>query len=167
LGAVLAVVNQVIDVKKMTRDYECLISIFLFGGSVGAFFTAQEFPDASGIFPQMVTVLAIFLTAILVIKSSMKAGTVPERDPFFIHIPRFVISCSMMLAYLFSINFVGYFTSTAVFIPALAYMLSYKNFKASLYLSVGFVAAIYVIFVVIFKTTLPPELILQWVLGYG
>jgi putative tricarboxylic transport membrane protein len=166
LGTVLAALNPVIDFKKITRGYECLISIFLFGGAVGAFFTAREFPDASGIFPQMVTVLGIFLTAVLVIKSSMKAGTIPERDPFFIHIPKFAISCSMMLAYLFSINFVGYFTSTAMFIPALAYMLSYKNTKASLYLSVGFVAAIYVIFVVIFKTTLPPELILQWVLGY-
>ena len=154
-----------IDVKRIARDYESLISIFLFGGSVGAFIFIDTFPGASAIFPRMVTGLAILLTAILVVKASMRSDGGRERVQFFINIPRFAIGSGVMFLYLLSVNHVGYFTSTALFIPILAYLLSYKKLISSIILTAIYIAAIYLIFVVIFKTTLPPEIILQFLLG--
>lgn len=150
-----------IKVSNITRDYESLISIFLFGGAVAAYYSADGFAEEAAIFPRMVTVLAIFLTAIMVFKAAMRTGEDQEPDAFFIHVSRFAIASGVMFLYLLSINYVGYFTSTVVFIPCLAYLMSYKNVTASITLTVGFVTAIYVIFVGIFKTTLPPEILLQ------
>ena len=154
-----------IEVRRITRDYESLISICLFGGAVTAFYSANNFAGEAAIFPRMVTLLAVFLTATLVVKALARSGDIQETNSFFIHIPRFVTGSGVMFLYLLSINYVGYFTSTAVFIPCLAYLLAYRNLMSSLILTVGFVVAIYIIFVGIFKTTLPPEILLHALFG--
>jgi len=148
----------VTETKKIFGDYETLTSIFLFAGSVVVFFVVSAFPDASSIFPRMVTGLAIFLTAIMVLKSAKRVEEIEVPPPFFINSSKFVIGSGMMFLYLLSINYFGYFTSTLIFIPTLARLLSYNKLAASVFLTIIYVLVIYLIFVVIFKTTLPPEI---------
>jgi hypothetical protein len=69
-----------------------------------------------------------------------------------------LIGSGMMFLYLLSINYLGYFTSTLIFIPTLARLLSYNKLAASVLLTIIYILVIYLIFVVIFKTTLPPEI---------
>jgi hypothetical protein len=77
---------------------------------------------------------------------------------YYIYVP---VAIVLMFAFLLLVHLVGFIAGTFIFIPLAARILGYKHIKKLLISSVGITCFMYLIFIVIMKSTLPPGLIVE------
>ena len=76
----------------------------------------------------------------------------------YIYVPVAII---LMFAFLLLVHLVGFIAGTFIFIPLAARTLGYKHIKKLLLSSIGITCFMYLIFIIIMKSTLPPGLIVE------
>lgn len=159
----------------MTLTYDRLgyMAMLLLG--LGALLIALGFPPESAIFPQIVSgVLAVMggmhLLSTFVTRTGgtgaggddSSGGYQLERSAAFFDSPlRFAIIFALSVAYCVGIAAIGYYTSTALFIPISLLMLGYRKPVAVALATLGYVLGTWLLISVLFGRPLPPERILQ------
>jgi putative tricarboxylic transport membrane protein len=123
---------------------------------------AAAFPRASAYLPTAVLGLTCVLS--LAWAAQSVAGMVRERprlrlDPA--ETRRLLTLAALSLLYAAGIVEVGFFTSTALFIPLSALLLGYRDARGLVISTVAFAILLYAVFGLLLRTPLPPELVLQ------
>ncbi|WP_337997802.1 tripartite tricarboxylate transporter TctB family protein [Oleispirillum naphthae] len=126
-----------------------------------------ELPATSAIFPQMVLGLASILGVLMIAQGLAKsrAGDAPLR--FFKNRRRFLIACGMTGVYVAGINTIGFYTSTAILVPAVSVVFGYRKPLAIAISTAVFIAGMALIFGAAMNYQFPPELLLRLIRGTG
>ena len=137
-----------------------------------AWWMSAAFPFDARFFPRMVLGLLGVLSLVWLARTFVPAGhrfaapaaegEAAEVRPFFIHPGYFVVAIGMLAAYAVLVGRIGYFSSTILFIPAMALALGYRRPLGILLTTGAFVGTIYLIFVVMFRRRLPTEFFATW-----
>ncbi len=137
-----------------------------------AWWMSARFPFDARFFPRMVLGLLGVLSVVWLVRTFVSAGSrfaapvaegeTGEVEPFFISPGYFVAAITMLTAYVLMVGQLGYFSSTILFIPAMALALGYRRPLGILLTTGAFVGMIYLIFVVMFRRRLPTEFFATW-----
>lgn len=123
---------------------------------------ATGFTRASAYLPTAVLGFTAFLSVIWAIQSII---AIRREVPSFAVDPaearRMVTLAVISVLYALSIGWVGFFTSTVVFLPLASVSLGYRNVIGVAIATLAFMALLYAVFHLLLKTPLPPELILE------
>jgi hypothetical protein len=158
--------------------------LFVIAIGVGAFVLSRGFSPESAMFPSIVSAAIVFFGAALLVSSFRQSiaadgaqastgsiapaedtGLVDEapHEPsgFFISPWRFAIIFALSVAYSIGVGTLGYYLATALLIPAASISLGLKNPRLILATTVAYVVAVYLLFAVLLRTPLTPELIFE------
>jgi len=126
-----------------------------------------ELPAASAIFPQMVLAGASILSIVMTVQGTLKGR--PDDAPlrFFKNRRRFLIALGMTGLYVAGINTIGFYTSTAILVPAVSVVFGYRKPLTIAIATAGFIAGMALIFGAAMNYQFPPELLLQLFKGTG
>lgn len=132
------------------------LALLLF--SVFAWREAAGIRGAAAMFPRAITVILGFFSLLYLLRSIFngRAG-----EPFF---KNFVIFCAILVGsiiYIQSVVFVGYVTSTAIFVPLISWVIGFRRPVYIAIVTIIYVLSIYFIFEVIFKRPMPDDLSIQ------
>lgn len=122
-----------------------------------------KMPAEAALFPELILGLAVILSLIwgastFRFRVKEKTEAKEQRSTPFSENPRNLAAFVFCLAgYVWLIDILGYFTSTALFMVATSVTLGFRKPKALVAAVVGFVGFVYVIFVVVFQRPLPIE----------
>lgn len=114
-----------------------------------------SYSGASAYFPRTVGGALVALSAI----SSVVAFRKPAKDGSEAPLNRGIPGLILLFAYIWISQYVGFLTSTIWFVPALALLGGERRWAYFAILTAGFAAALFLVFVMLFKQPLPPELI--------
>ncbi|MBB3190849.1 tripartite tricarboxylate transporter TctB family protein [Halomonas cerina] len=149
----------------MPRPLIELVCALLVGGlCIAGFVEATNYTGPSGYLPKAVTVFALLLSLIWALQSALslqKRKKEASQEPM--SLARTALFMGSSLAYVVAIPFIGYFTATLVFIPAVASTLGYRKLRILLGAPLVFVIALYILFSLVLQVQLPEELLLQLV----
>lgn len=123
---------------------------------------AWRYNGEGGIMPRGVLILTLFLSALWVIQSLL---ALRRENPKTISASPAQLRGALMLvvagiALLFGMQKIGFFTTAAVLVPALAWGLGYREPKGLAIGTVLFLALLIAVFQQLLKVPLPPEIIL-------
>lgn len=113
--------------------------------------------------PRMVLFLALALTAIWIIQNILRLRRNTELPVRFNQVAawRFVTLFGGTAIAVLGISTLGYFTSAAVILPAIAVMIGYRRPLPIIIGTVAFVAVLFSVFHLLLNIPLPPEAILS------
>jgi hypothetical protein len=123
---------------------------------------ALGFPRDSVYLPAAV----LALTCALSLAWAAQSVLALRREPPTLRIDRaearrLVTLAALSLVYALAIETIGFFTSSALFIPGAAVALGYRSARGIALCTVAFILLLYAVFGMLLKTPLPPELILE------
>jgi hypothetical protein len=154
------------DVQKLAnRDVICAAILVLF--SVAAWMQAVALSSRAAMFPQLVISLLLGFSVIYLLRSLWRASGDANSKPFFVNATRFVIALLLIAVYISAFPYVGFFTSTFIFIPIFSIAIGLRNITSVLIGSTIFTASAWVVFVVLLGRRLPPEALLSAFSGGG
>lgn len=124
---------------------------------------AMGYRGGSGMMPRMVLFLALALTAIWIIQNILRLRRNTELPVRFNQVAawRFVTLFGGTAIAVLGISTLGYFTSAAVILPAIAVMIGYRRPLPIIIGTVAFVAVLFSVFHLLLNIPLPPEAILS------
>lgn len=120
-------------------------------------------PAEAAFFPRLILGLAMLLAAAWGVTTFFGSQSRPEKNgdeqpaPFIENPRNLAVFILCLVGYIALIDTIGYFTSTALFIVASGLALGFRRPAIIAATTVGFIAFIYVLFVVIFDRPLPIE----------
>ena len=141
------------------------IGVVGFMYAVCAFFYVylQELPEDSQTYPMFTIILLFGLTTLYLVTMLVKAkkyGTEAGTDMFKDFAPaQFFFCLAMVILYLLGISFLGFFTSTTIFMVAVMLFLKVK-WQHLLIAVVSMVVLLYLAFVMFLKVTLPKGILI-------
>ena len=141
------------------------IGVVGFMYAVCAFFYAylQELPEDSQTYPMFTIVLLFGLTTLYLVTMLVKAkkyGTESGTDMFKTFVaPQFFFCLAMVILYLIGIKFLGFFTSTTIFMVAVMLFLKVKWQHLAIAV-VSMDVLLYLAFVMFLKVTLPKGILI-------
>lgn len=127
---------------------------------------AMGFPPTSAYLPISVLGLTCLLSLAWALQSLLairRERPTLRLDPA--ETRRLLTLAALSLLYALGIVYVGFFTSTFIFIPLSAFLLGYRSARGLVISTVAFALLLYAVFGLLLRTPLPPELILQLVGG--
>jgi putative tricarboxylic transport membrane protein len=158
-----------VAVSPLTERLAVVVTLAVTGV---AWWMSARFPVDARFFPRMVLGLLGVLSVVWLARTFVTGGSrfaapvaegeTGEVEPFFIHAGYFVAAITMLTAYVLLVGQIGYFSSTILFIPAMALALGYRRPLGILLTTGAFVGMIYLIFVVMFRRRLPTEFFATW-----
>lgn len=141
------------------------IGVVAFMYAVCAFFYVylQDLPKDSQTYPRFTIVLLFGLTTLYVVTmivNAVKHGTEAGTEMFEAFIPsQFFFCLGMVVLYLIGIRFLGFFTSTVIFMVAVMIFLKVK-WQHILIAVVALNVLLYVAFVIFLKVKLPTGILI-------
>jgi len=141
---------------------ELICALLVSGLCIAGFVEATKYMGPSGYLPKAVMLLALFLSLIWALQSVLwlrKSESESTADSA--SLSRIAVFTGASLAYVVTIPFIGYFTTTLVFIPAVSSALGYRKLRILLGAPLIFVLALYILFSLILQVQLPDEPLLQ------
>jgi putative tricarboxylic transport membrane protein len=143
---------------KAAQDRAIAVVVFILAGAM--FLQAGKLPFEAGLFPRLVTAVMVMAAVAMFARSFMGPGRA-KADPVFINWPLLAITLVATVLYVIAVRTIGYFTSSAIFVPAIAYALGLRDHRAIAIGTVLFVAFLYLVFVSIFGLPMPREMLLE------
>lgn len=140
----------------MVNVKDAVAGVALIALAVGAWHGSYGFAPEARVFPHIVAALMGGLALIMLVRS-LVTKTDAESRPFFRHFPTFAIGLGMIIAYIFLVSRIGYFSATVVFVPAFALMLGLRRPWIIVLSTIGFLIVIHLVFVTAFERPLPLE----------
>lgn len=124
---------------------------------------AWKYSGEGGLVPRVVMILAIMLSGAWLVEAiaSMRRGRQAPASGAPIPIRSVVMLLGAGLALLLGMQFVGFFTSTVIIVPALAFGLGYRQPLGLLIGTALFVVLLIVVFRLLLGVPLPPEALLK------
>lgn len=125
---------------------------------------ALSYRGGSQYFP--LVLLAALLVCSLVALLRPRAAVPEDAEPFFINAPRAGLALLLMAAYTVALPEVGYFTTSAVLMFAMAWVFGYRDLRVIAMTIVGYLLFTWLVFTVIFERDMAREFFMPWILGY-
>ncbi len=140
---------------KETVTAAALLALALF-----AWFDAATFAEEARVFPRLVA-FAMGVLAFAMLARSFFAKAEDTKRPFFKSFRYFLVCLVLIGGYVYSTSLLGYFTASAIFIPAFALLLGLRRPFVIIASTVGFVILTNLVFVQAFQRPLPTEFFLR------
>lgn len=118
------------------------------------------FPVEAQMFPRVILGLMGLLAVIMFAKSFAGMATADDQ-PFIGNARNLAITVACFVGYIFLVSTIGFFTSSAIMLPAIALLLGFRNPVVIVASTAGFIAVVYFVFVEIFSRPLPAEFFAQ------
>ncbi len=147
-----------VNLNPSGRQADTGFAAALLAAAGWAFAEAGSYPGASGTYPQVLAVLLAIGAALVMLRSLMRPAD-PDGPRLFLHAGRFVLGLAVVVAYVVSIDLIGYLLpslAVAVLVPLL---LGYRDLPLTVAVAVGTVATIVLVFYVILGRPLPPDIL--------
>lgn len=142
---------------------ELAFSVLFIALGILGFLEALRYRGQSGLMPQAVMVIATLLALVWFVQAalSLQRDTgVPIRFTLT-SIIRFAATVGGTVLVVIGITRIGFFTSAAVAVPAIAYVLGYRSAWGLAVGTVLFVAVLFAVFHLLLRIPLPPEVLLR------
>lgn len=145
---------------------ELVLSTFLLAVCIFAFFSIRGLPADAKMFPNLVlgiTVLSVFALYFRTLSGVSKKvqGVSVKSWHFFTNVRRFSISIACFSIYLFWVETLGFFVSSTLFVCSLAIFAGYRKYLNLFLATMGFLAFVYLVFILLFERPLPKEFFLS------
>ena len=142
-----------------TKDTISSIIVFLF--ALSAFALAKDFGGGSELFPRGLAVIMMVISVIMFVRSIVWPQAVPEGVKKLTRTEAGTMAICVVVTtiYIALISPLGFATASILFIAATSYVLGMRNHLAIWGTAAVFVGILYYVFVRIFHTPLPRELI--------
>lgn len=148
-----------------SKSIDICVGTFLSALSIAIFLYAEQQYTGSGVnsygpkfFPQVVSVLLFLASTTLIIQAikgnSLKNFEIIDKQGFI----RTAITLGFAIAYLFLMQVVGFYLSTAIFLFVTMKFLGLKSYLVTLIVSVSVASIVYGIFRIFLKIPLPEGL---------
>ena len=139
-------------------NHELVAGMVIFVGSTTGFsHTFTMYPEAA-LFPRFILGLMAFLALGLVVQGYQKHNPEESRKPFFIHLPRLVLIIGLMLAYMFTVSWLGYYSSTVIFLPGTAFAIGLRRLSYLIISTILYLLFVFLVFNLLFSLPFPAEL---------
>lgn len=140
---------------KETATAAALLALAIF-----AWVDAGTFAEEARVFPRLVAgIMGVLATAMLA-RSFFTSQESRDRQ-FFKSFPYFLICLALIFGYVYSTSLLGYFTASAIFVPAFAFLLGLRRPVVIAASTVCFVVFTNLVFVQAFQRPLPTEFFLR------
>lgn len=139
----------------------CTGAVFFLGSGI-LLTQARMLPAGAAFLPSIALAAIMFLSAIMIWRGirRMRAGMPGGGSKPFISSPaRLLTGIVAMGLYIAAIEMVGFYPSTALFVPLTAYVLGARNPVTLATAAVGFVLFAYVVFDLLFERVMPQGLL--------
>ncbi|OCX64459.1 hypothetical protein BFP70_10420 [Thioclava sp. SK-1] len=133
--------------------------------TVLGWFQIRDLPVDARMFPAVLLGVIGVLSCCMVIRgvigraAHLRAQSAQQWS-FAISAPRMVLAFALLGAYFVVLPFVGFFTSSFVFIMLVGWIAGYRKPVPLALAAAGFCAFVYMVFVALFDRPLPPEFFL-------
>lgn len=140
---------------------DTISSVFVFLFALAAFFLAKDFGGGAELFPRGLAVIMMVISAIMFVRSIVWPKAVPDGVQKLTRSEAgtMAICVAVTTVYIALLAPLGFATASILFIAATSYILGMRNHLAIWATAAGFVGILYFVFVRIFYTPLPRELI--------
>lgn len=122
-----------------------------------AWFQTNDILPQAALFPRLSIALLALFAGIYLIRSLARPRT--QEDGLFAHRGRFLSAFVLILAYVSIFPRLGYFTTSALFIPAFAAAMGMRRWKLIGAATLAFIVVMYVLFIVVLDRRLPEDLV--------
>ncbi|WP_093424731.1 tripartite tricarboxylate transporter TctB family protein [Tranquillimonas alkanivorans] len=147
--------------------FECVTALVVLAASAAGLVESLGFRNQGAIMPVTVTALASALSAIWLATSAVAVvrGTGKRVELDGRKVARFSVLCFAAVAYVYLMSRIGFFTTTILVVPALAFIGGYRNAKVLVAATIGFVVVLYGVFRGLLSVPLPDDLLLSLIGG--
>jgi hypothetical protein len=115
-----------------------------------------DMPEMSALLPMAMLGAIIVLSALMILRNIFKAKATAIK-PVFTSLPRFLLVVSSVGLYVLAVANIGFYTSTLIMLPTVAWLFGYRSPKGIALATVIFVGGIALIFLGLMNQSLPPE----------
>lgn len=147
------------EAEVVNKDIISSTVIFLFAAA--AWWIAGSYGGGAGLFPRGLAVIMMVVSALMLIRAFFWPTAVPKGTPPMsrgeLRVTAICVVSTMI--YIALTYLVGFGTSSVFFIIALAYLLGYRHHLAIWGTAIVFVNLLYLVFVRIFHTPLPNDVL--------
>lgn len=142
---------------------ECVAALVVLAASAAGLVESFSFHKQNEIMPIAVTALACALSVVWLTTSAVAVlcGTGERIELDTGEIMRFGMICLAAVAYAYLMYRIGFFTTTVLVVPALAFIGGYRNAKVLAAATIGFVVVLYGVFRGLLSIPLPDDLLLS------
>jgi putative tricarboxylic transport membrane protein len=149
---------------KFKIDKKEVLSLgFIIAICMWLFDIAGNFPEATKAYPQMILIATITLAVIEIILKTIKLNKTDYQKPFEKKSPAVLIRvltvAAICVIYVFLVDLLGFFSSTAVFSFALMYYLGVRKPVTLIAVAAGLNIGVYLLFVTFLRISMPQGLL--------
>ncbi len=141
---------------------ELAMGVALLVAALFAWLNLRDLPDDARMFPNMIILVLAVATTIMILRSLSGASQRAQGDDlknwqFSINPGRMIGGFLLFSGYLLVVEWLGYFTASALFVIVCAAFAKYRNWPVLVAASVAFCIFVYAVFGVLFNRPLPKE----------
>lgn len=138
------------------KKADIVVSIMMIGMGVAAIVKAFDFPEQSRLMPYIYSSLLILVAILLGLKALFGRNAAPEDSTWKDEpIPRVLLIIALILGYIVSIQILGFYTSTTLFMLVFLGVMHATSLFISLGVSVGTSVVVYYFFEVLLHIPIP------------
>jgi putative tricarboxylic transport membrane protein len=142
----------------MFQNHDRIAGILIFVIGALLYYTTLSFPPESAMFPRVILTLWLVLSGWMTVRSFVVADWRDMAyEPFCIHAGRLALAVATMVLYIFAIDWIGYYTTTVIYIPLMAWLLGYRNKTVLAAATVIYLGIVLGVFDILFERQLPKE----------
>lgn len=115
-----------------------------------------DMPEMSALLPIAMLSTMIALSVLMILRNLIRAEAIAVK-PVFSSLSRFLLVVVCVGFYVLAVATIGFYTSTLIMLPAVAWLFGYRSIKGIALATLIFVGGIALIFLVLMNQSLPPE----------
>jgi putative tricarboxylic transport membrane protein len=144
---------------------ELAVSLLVGAVSVFMLWEAWSYSGQSRYMPVAVTAFALAMSLVWAKQSARRlaGGAQDFLSPERAEVLRFAILLVVMTAYVLGVTYIGFFASTILLVPGLAFLAGYRNVPMAALATAVFVVILYLVFRMLLSIPLPPDYLLDLV----
>lgn len=125
------------------------------------FYGALDLPAMSALLPVAMLICLMILGVALIVLQYLRRMTVSEKKLKISNPSRALASFGLIVVYTLAVHYIGFYISTIVMVPSVAWLFGYRNFPRLLLATAIFVGGIYLIFSMLMGQRFPEEIFLR------
>jgi uncharacterized membrane protein len=122
----------------------------------------QQIPAQAALFPRLIIIITALLSLLMLVSTFVDKSQRRPAPPLIENGARLTIAVGATILYIYLMNRIGYFTSSLLYVVALAIALGYRRYATVIVSALGFMAFVFIIFTVFFNRPLPQEFFQRW-----
>ena len=128
---------------------------------IAGWISLSDIPAQARLFPRMIIGFTAFVTLAMALRAlwALRTDGGDSGWRMFENLGRWTIAVVALPLYVLGVSTIGYFTSTLIFIPALAIVLGYRRPVVAISIALVFDVLIYIVFIAVFERRLPADIV--------